>query len=326
MIYASITSAEYHLPEKLLSNDELAKLFPEWPATKIEEKLGIVSRAIAADDEFSSDLAVKAAEKLFASGVCSPSEIDFVLLCTQTPDYLLPPSACLIQKRLGIPKTAGALDFNLGCSGYIYGLGLAKGLIETRQARNLLLLTGETYSKLLAPGDKSTRTLFGDAGTATLITGRESEKEALGPFTYGTDGSGAEYLIVRGARRGPLSTFGDKKLCLEMNGGEIFTFSVREVSDAVGKLLQASQLHQDSIDLFIFHQANAYMLSFLKRKCCIPDDKFYIWYATVGNTVSNTIPIALHHALADGRIQPGMTVMLVGFGVGLSWGACIVRF
>ena len=323
---ASIKDTAYHLPEQVLTNAELAEFFPEWPAEKIREKLGVSQRRISACDEFSSDLAVKAAEKLFSQGHCKASEIDFVLFCTQTPDFLLPTSACLIQHRLGIPKSAGAMDFNLGCSGYIYGLGLAKGLIETGQATKLLLLTGETYSKLLRPDDKATRTLFGDAGTATLITSIDSDSESLGPFIYGTDGGGSEHLMVRHGgmrhRGSPLGNTGG----LYMNGGEIFTFSVREVSNSVENLMAKAGTTREAIDLFIFHQANAYMLEFLRKKCRIPEEKFYTWYATTGNTVSNTIPIALNHAIKDGKVKQGSTVMFVGFGVGLSWGACLARF
>lgn len=326
MLHASIKATEYYLPDSILTNDELATLFPEWPSEKIEEKLGIRTRHIAATDEFSSDLASKAAEKLFSTGACLATDIDFVLFCTQTPDYLLPTSACLIQQRLSIPRSAGALDLNLGCSGFVYGLGIAKGLIESGQAKNVMLLTGETYSKLLMPDDKSTRTLFGDAGSATLITAVNGGEERIGPFVYGTDGRGGDYLMVRnGGMRFPglpLSESGG--LC--MNGGEIFTFSVREVAAALEELLKRSDETRDSIDLFIFHQANGYMLEFLRKKCRIPEDKFFRWFESTGNTVSNTIPIALHHAFTTGKIRKGSRIMFVGFGVGLSWGACLVRF
>lgn len=326
MLSATITAVEYHLPDRLLSNDELAVQFPEWPAAKIEEKLGIVNRPIAADGECSSDLAVRAAEKLFSATNTSPSEIDYVLFCTQTPDYFLPTTACLIQNRLGIPKSAGALDFNLGCSGYVYGLGLAKGLIETGQARRLLLLTGETYSKLLSRDDKATRTLFGDAGSATLIEGREAHSQSIGPFVYGSDGGGSEHLILRHGAFRERSVLKGQPLLLCMNGGEIFAFGVREVANAVNKLLEQSGVSKGDVDLFVFHQANSYMLEFLRKKCDIPAERFYLHYANVGNTVSNSIPIAIHHALKDGAIKPGSKVMLVGFGVGLSWGSCFVEF
>lgn len=326
MLRATIKAAEYYLPKSTITNSELAALFPEWPPEKIEEKLGIITRHIAAPDEFSSDLAVKAAKKLFLAGTCAASDIDFLLFCTQTPDYLLPSSSCLIQDRLSIPTTAGALDFNLGCSGFVYGLGIAKGLIESGQANNVLLLTGETYSKLLMANDKSTRTLFGDAGAATLISSEKSDTENIGPFIYGTDGTGGDYLMVReGGMRFPgIPLTESSGLC--MKGGEIFTFSAREVATAVEELLRRTNQTRDTIDLFIFHQANAYMLEFLRKKCEIPEDKFFTWFATTGNTVSNTIPIALHHAMAAGKIQKGSRVMFVGFGVGLSWGACLAEF
>jgi 3-oxoacyl-[acyl-carrier-protein] synthase-3 len=323
---AIITGIEYHLPEQVVTNKDLELLFPEWPAQKIEEKLGIVERRIAADNETSGDLAAAAAEKLFAKKVCSREEIDYLIFCTQTPDYLLPTTACILQARLKLPSKCGAMDFNLGCSGYVYGLGLAKGLIETGQARNVLFLTGETYSKLMRPDDKSTRTLFGDAGAATLLQGQNDCEACIGPFIYGTDGSGAEDLIVRngGLRHPGFPLQGSAGLCME--GTKIFNFSVREVAASLDALLQKSGYPLDEIDLFIFHQANGYMLEFLRRKCGIPETKFFRYFKGVGNTVSNTIPIALHHAISDGRVTNGSKVVLVGFGVGLSWASCVIRF
>ena len=169
---AQISAIEYYFPTNVVTNEDLARDFPEWTPAKILEKTGIAERRLAAADQCSSDLAVEAAEKLFQSGACQRSEVDYLLLCTQSPDYFLPSTACLLQDRLGIPQTAGALDFNLGCSGYVYGLGLAKGLIETGQARKIVLITAETYSKFMHPSDKSVRPLFGDAAAATLISAR----------------------------------------------------------------------------------------------------------------------------------------------------------
>ena len=171
-MHASISAIEYYLPEKTVSTEELAAEFPAWTVAKIDEKTGIRDRHIAATGECSSDLAVAAARKLFESGACQPGEIDFLLFCTQSPDHFLPTTACLIQDRLGIPTTAGALDFNLGCSGFVYGIGLAEGLISSGQASRVLLLTAETYSKFLSAGDRSVRTIFGDAGAATLLVAR----------------------------------------------------------------------------------------------------------------------------------------------------------
>lgn len=324
LMNAKISAVEYHLPERTVSNVELAALFPEWPAQKIEQKLGIVERRIAAETETSGDLAAMAAEKLFAATALQRDEVDYLILCTQTPDYLLPTTACILQDRLKLRTSCGAIDFNLGCSGYVYGLGLAKGLIETGQANKVLLLTGETYSKLMRPDDKSTRTLFGDAGAATLLEAGDGGAQ-IGPFVYGTDGSGASDLILRsGGSRFPGKPLQDGKgLC--MDGTQIFNFSIREVATSLQALMQKASCSLDDIDLFIFHQANGYMLEFLRRKCSIPSSKFYVHYKDIGNTVSNTIPIALHHAMKQGRVTKGTTVALVGFGVGLSWGACLVK-
>jgi 3-oxoacyl-[acyl-carrier-protein] synthase-3 len=340
---AQISAIEYYLPERVVTNEDLAASFPEWTPAKILAKTGIAERRLAAPEQCSSDLAVEAAQKLFQSGACQRSDVDYILLCTQSPDYFLPTTACLLQDRLEIPQTAGALDFNLGCSGFVYGLGLAKGLIETGQARNILFITAETYSKFMHASDQSTRPIFGDAAAATLVTAQYPSKrglnggdEGIGPFVFGTDGSGADNLIVRhggircsaldreniGAEQ-PLSPFAG---ALHMNGPEIFNFTLRVVPDAVSRLLALGRKEIGDIDLFVFHQANQFMLDHLRRKLAIPQERFYIALRHCGNTVSSTIPIALQCAAAEGRLQPGHLVMLVGFGVGYSWGAPLIRW
>src|SRR3974390_2465738 len=187
-MHGCISAIEYFLPEKTVSTADLSAEFPDWSVEKIDSKTGIRDRHVVAADECSSDLAFAAAQELFQSGACRPEQMDFVLLCTQSPDYFLPTTACLLQDRLGIPTTAGALDFNLGCSGYVYGLGLAEGLISTGQASSVLLITAETYSKFIHPKDKSVRTIFGDAAAVTLLKAADSQTPSLGPFVYGTDG------------------------------------------------------------------------------------------------------------------------------------------
>jgi len=330
---AAIRSA---LPEAVLDNEQLASEYEGWSAAKIYAKTGIRSRRIAARDECASDLAFRAAQTLIADERLDPASVDFLLYCTQTPDYILPTTACVLQHRLGLPVSCGALDFNLGCSGYIYGLGLAKALIESGQALTLLLLTADTYSKLLNPADKSVRTLFGDGATATLIVAREQET-LVGPFVYGTDGAGAENLIVpTGGRRRPVvaqaellpDDSGNARTVndLYMNGAEIFNFTLRTVPTAVEQLLVKAGIAQEAVDLFVFHQANSFMLDHLRRKLRIPAAKFVIAMEQVGNTVSSSIPIALQQALEQGQLTPGALVMLVGFGVGYSWGATLIRW
>lgn len=332
---ASLAAIEFHIPEKVLANEELSRLSDLWTPEKIQAKTGITQRRIAREDECSSDLAVAAAQKLFASGACRPDEIDFLLLCTQSPDYLLPTTACIVQHRLGLTNAVGALDFNLGCSGYVYGLGLAKGLIETGQARNILLITAETYTKFIRDEDLNVRTLFGDGASASLITNVDApefktDEPAIGPMLYGTDGGGADNLIVR---ESALRIFNpddeteltDQRGRLYMNGPQIFTFTLKAVPQLVQSLLDKSGRTLEDVDLFVFHQANEYMLEHLRKKIGIPPERFYCAMSEYGNTVSSTIPIALKHAQADGILKPDQTVMLVGFGVGYSWGATFIR-
>ncbi len=335
---AFIKSIEYYLPEGVLTNEMFAAEFPDWTVEKIEAKTGISVRRIAAKDECASDLGVRAADKIFASGVCNRNDIDYLLFCSQSPDYFLPTTACLLQDRLGLNTKCGAVDFNLGCSGYIYGLGLAKGLVESGQAKNVLLITAETYSKHIHPGDKSVRTLFGDAAAATLIQVSSVPEQQIGPFVYGTDGRGGKNLMVptgglRNIRTEESAKVKDDEHSnlrsqdnLYMNGPEIFTFTLLAVPSAVKDILAISGKSMEEIDLFVFHQANKFMLEHLRKKIKIPEDKFFMSFKNYGNTVSSTIPIALKDAQSEGKLKSGNLVMLVGFGVGYSWGATLIRW
>jgi 3-oxoacyl-[acyl-carrier-protein] synthase-3 len=335
---AFIRAIEVYLPQTVLSNDQLSLEFSGWSAARIGEKTGITERHIAAPDEFASDLGAAAVQRLFASGACRPSEIDFLLYCTQSPDYYLPTTACLLQERLSIPTSAGALDFNLGSSGYVYGLGLAKGLIETGQARSILLVTADCYSKFLHPQDRSVRILFGDGAAASLIQGVEAHEDYLGPFVYGTDGTGAANLIVpSGGLRQPIrgsavDLFQDENGNLRtpdslyMNGAEIFSFTLSAVPRLVRQALERASLSIDAVDLFVFHQANRFMLEHLRRKLDIPIEKFVFALEKVGNTASSTIPIALRQAQEAQRLHPGQKILLVGFGGGYSWGATFLHW
>jgi len=330
-----IKSISVYLPENKLTNDDLNRQFPTWDAQKISNKTGITERRIARKDEFVSDMAVKAGNKLFTEFSVSKDSIDFILLCTQNPDYFLPTTACIVQDRLGISKNCGALDFNLGCSGFVYGLALAKGLLISGSAKNILLITSEVYSKQMNINDKSNRSIFGDAATASLIS-VENEGQSFGDFIFGTDGSGFDNLIVRnGAMRHPeLDTkdefdgedFVKNDSNLYMNGQEIFKFCTREIPKLVNNTLFKNNLDMDQIDLFVFHQANKYMLDYLKRKLNIPDEKFFLFFENIGNTVSSTIPIALKSAMENNKIKKGSKVLIAGFGVGYSMSATVLIF
>ncbi|MDY0218467.1 MAG: ketoacyl-ACP synthase III [Candidatus Cloacimonas acidaminovorans] len=318
---ARIKQVEYYLPEGILTNEELEKAYPEWSAAKLEKKVGIKQRHIAGSEETSLDLANNAAKKIFEKE--DKDLIDFVLFCTQSPDYLLPTSACLLQARLGLKKEIGALDFNLGCSGYVYGLAIAKGLINSGICKNVLLLTGETYSKFIAEDDISNRSIFGDAGTATIIT--YSDENMLGEFVFGTDGNGAENLIVKGfSARNSYILKDQEKPTLYMNGPEIFNFTIETIPPLLQNVIVKNNLQLTDIDYFILHQANKYILEFLISEIGLENSKCHIDMLNYGNTVSNTIPIALKDSLDQSKINNGDKVLLAGFGVGYSWGSTII--
>jgi len=330
-VEAYIKAISYYLPEKIVTNEDLVKEFPEWTVEKVAGKVGVRQRHVVSENETASDMAIKASEKLFAEQNIDRSTIDFVLFCTQSPDYFLPTSACLIQNRLGLSTSCGALDFNLGCSGFVYGLSLAKGLIAGGIAKNILLLTAETYSKYIHPKDKGNRTIFGDASAATLIS--TDGFASIENFCLGTDGRGAENLIVRnGGMRQP-DTLGDLAFdesgnltssdYLYMNGGEIFNFTAEAVPVLVDQVLEKNHLTKEDIQLFVFHQANKYMMNYLRKLIEIESDKFYFFLENVGNTVSSTIPIALCEAQKEGKLKGN--ILIAGFGVGYSWGATILK-
>ena len=334
MKQAYIKAISYYLPERVVTNEELVKEFPEWSVDKVAQKVGVDSRHLAAENETAGDMAEKAARRLFEEYNIDPKSIDFLMLCTQSPDYFLPSTACVLQNKLGIPTTAGAFDYNLGCSGCIYGMAMAKGLIAAGIAKNILLLTAEAYNKYLHPEDKSNRSIFGDGAAACLIS-IEGFAE-IGELVLGTDGAGAENLIVKtGAARCKQTTgLSDEDSeghirrddYLYMNGGAIFNFTLEAVPAMMDQLLGKSGLTKEEIDYYVFHQANKFMLSTIRKVCMLPKDKFYIDLANVGNTVSSTIMIGLKENLNNGTIKPGMKVMCCGFGVGLSWGGAILSF
>jgi len=339
MFRSRIVDIASYLPKKILHNDDLTKIYPGWSSEKIYQKTGIIERRIALDDETAADLAFKAARNLFEKNTVTPGDIDFVILCTQTPDYFLPTTACLLQYRLGIPNTAGAFDINLGCSGFVYGLSVAKGLIETGSARRVLFLTADTYSKFIHPMDKSVRTLFGDGATATLIAASdETDKEFIGPFVFGTDGNGANNIIVKtgGFRSARSENTGKEEVDdsgnvrsqdnLYMNGSEVIAFTLSSVPKAINDLLKKCGCALDDFDYIVLHQANQFILDALRKKLNLPEEKFPIFVEMCGNTVSSSIPITLESMLNKSCLKRGNKLLLLGFGVGYSWAATVVKF
>lgn len=327
---AIITAIEYVYPNTKVSNEDLIKRFPDYDFAKFEEKVGIKNRYWVNDDETALDLAISASEKLFQR--IDKNEIDYILYCTQSPEYFLPTTACILQNKLGLRKNIGALDFNLGCSGFTYGVNLAKGLIAMGQVKNVLLITAETYSKYLHPKDRSNRAIFGDAAAATLIS--FSDEEGVGEFLFGTDGSGFDKLIVKnGCARFPVDqnadeiNYGTNNIYtdnhLYMDGPEVFNFTSEVIPNFTKEILVENQTEIAAIDQFVFHQANAFMLNFMRKRLKIAPENFYVDLEDGGNTVSCTIPIALKKY--SQTINQSQNIILVGFGVGLSWSGGLIK-
>lgn len=322
MLKAGIGGIAYYLPPTIETNEYLVEnMGLEWTAEDIYKKTGIKQRHISAD-KCASDLGYEAAIKLFDQNEGLKERIDYVLFVSQSHDYVLPATACLLQERLGLTKDCGAVDINQGCSGFIYGLSIAKGLIESGVVANILLITAETYTKYIDPMDKSTRTIFGDGAAATWIRAFDSEYDKLSGFVLGTNGKGKENLIVHnsGARKEEVANNN-----LFMDGPEIFQFTLMAVPKMVKRILQKENMDLDDVDYFVFHQANAFILNHLRNKLKISSERFCVDMEDTGNTVSPSIPIALSRAMERGNIRKGMKVMLAGFGVGYSWGGCVIE-
>ncbi len=312
-----ISRIEYYLPDKVVTNEDLAGENPEWDFNLIEPKTGILTRHIAGEKEHASDLAVCAAEKLFENNNIDRNSIDALLLCTQSPDCPLPTTACVIQDRLKLPVSTAAFDFNLGCSGYIYGLAIGSSMIEAGISEKVLLLCAETYSKYIAGTDRTSRTVFGDGAAATIIE-RSTDNKSVGPFILRTDGTGKNKIIVSG------NDCAKHNLCLD--GPGVFMFTMKRVPECVKELLVKAGKTINDVDMFIFHQASKYVIDNIVRILSLDESRVFRGFENIGNTVSASVPIALKQADEQKLLKEGDLIMLVGFGVGLSWGACFVRW
>ena len=328
---AFLKAISYYQPEKVVTNSELESLFGDESTTL--KAMGVESRTWASEDETAGDMAVCAAKRMFAEYSISPESIDFVIFCSQCMDYFLPSTSCIIQTRLGIPTTAGAFGMDLGCSGYVYGLAMANSLVDSGTASNVLLLTADTLTKFIHSEDKNLM-LFGDAAAASLVS--KTGFAQIGKFDFGTDGSGAESLIVRnGASRhfeknGKVWSDDAGNVHRDdnffMDGEAIFNFTVEKVPLLIENCLQSNNLGKDDIGYYVFHQANKYMLNTLRKLNMIPKEQFFMDISDTGNTSSSTVPVGIVKSIRNNSIHEGMNVMLAGFGVGLSWASTILKF
>lgn len=302
--------------------------------SKIERASGIYERRISAADECASDLAVNAAQNLISASGIDKSSIDLLVFATQTPDYLIPTTACIIQERLGLGNSVAAFDINLGCSQYPYAIAVASSWIKCGLAKKALVLTGDTVSKLVNPMDRSAVSIFSDGASATLL--EASIADSFLGFDFGTDGSGFSDLICPASAmrippnpsrianpddNGNMRSDSD----IYVNGIKIFSFSYKVAAQSVERLLQKSGLSTDDIDLFLFHQAGEKIVKSSADRIGIAPEKLYVNYPKFGNCGGSSVPIALAQAAEEGRLKAGMKVVLCAFGAGLSWGSALVE-
>lgn len=325
-MFAKIRAISSFLPETVEKNSDLVD-------DRFMKKLGITERRIASEEESAGDLAFHAAEKLFAEYPIDRHETDFILLCTQHPDYQMPHTSAHIQHRLGLSKNVGTMDISLGCSGYVYGLAAAKGFIEAGMAKKILFLTSSVYSKYINKKDVAIRPLFGDGATATWIEADSSE--GLRAFVFGSDGARFDklYIPVGGSRLMPRDNpevfeYDEHKNYhsnyeVHMDGSAIALFTLREVPSLVDAVLNSAKLSRKNLDYCVFHQANKMMLEYLREKSNLTDVPFFNDIEFGGNLVSGTIPYAIEQILKFPNLPSLKNVLLAGFGVGLSWAGCI---
>lgn len=317
----AIKAIEYYLPDKVEDNDDLLMDIPGMNTTKMFGKTGILTRRLAEKNQCASDLGIKAAEKLLKKSRFDRRKIDVLIFCTQSPDYFLPTTACIMQDKLKLGTSTASFDINLGCSGYIYGLAVGSSLIESGLYSNVLLVCADTYTKYISKTDKTCRPIFGDAGSATLLQ-KSGKKNGMGPFILGSDGSGAGNLIVSGgAARNK-----DEKAIIKMDGAKVFMFSISQVPQCIKELLFLAGKGLEDVDHFFLHQASKVVLDNIARRLAIPDKKMFRGCERIGNTVSASIPISLKQAICQKKLHKGDRIMLVGFGVGYSWGACLIQW
>lgn len=324
----------YHLSSIEVSNEDLVKEFSDFSAEKIYKNVGIKKRYVTTDDVIGSDLAYAAAQKLFSESNLKKEEVEFILFCTEGLDYIAPMTACLLQDRLKLNNNIGALDLPSGCSGFTNAIGMAKAIIDSGQANNVLLLFGDTPGLVSHPKDFVLRSLFSDAGAAVWL--EKSKINQVGKVVYGVDGSGAKHLFVDQSclRNPPTKEWLDNNVDaggmprgqMKMNGLEVFTFSIKKVPILVEDILMQNDLKMADIDLFVFHQASKIILKSIQRKLKIPDGKMAYYIENNGNTVSVSIPLALKEAEKEKRIRKGSKVLIAGFGIGFSWSGTILTY
>ena len=321
----SITGLGWHVPERVITNDELSELVDtsdEW----IVERTGIRERRVAAPDEAMTDLAMPAARQALAAAGAEPGELDLIIVATVTPDTMFPTTSALMADALGAPEAA-AYDLLAGCTGFMYALAQAYGMVAAGLSKKALVVGGDVLSKVVDWRDRSTCVLFGDGAGAVVL--EHVESGGFRGFELGADGGGGIHLhLPAGGSRLPASaaTVAADQHFVQMNGREVFKFATRVLVSSAERVLEACELTIEDVDVYVPHQANVRIIDHAVRKLGVPPERVVINVDRYGNTSSGSIPLALADAAADGRLRPGQVVLMTGMGAGLTWGSGVIEW
>lgn len=306
------------VPDRIIKNEDYTEVFGAESVQKFINMTGVLTRYVAFDEQCTSDLCYVAATKLMEKLNWEPSSIDALILVTQTPDYAVPASACVLQHRLGLSEDCAAFDVNLGCSGYVYGVWLTATMISTQGFNRVLLLVGDTSNFGINQSDSATAMIFGDGGTATAL--EKSEGKEIKYF-LNTKGSRFKSIIVPAGHARTRSKMDAEASCeLAMNGSEVFSFTITDVPRTIKSFMSKYDIDKDAVDMYVFHQANLFILKHLAKKLNIPMEKVPVSIDRYGNTSGESIPLTLVDALGTEESNEPIKLLLCGFGVGLSWG------
>lgn len=333
---ARISRIEYALPDRVVTNADLQRENPDWRMDKVFAKTGVEERRFAAKDELASDLAFHAATKLLEGR--DRAKVDGLIFCTQSADQIMPHNAALLHARLDLPKSVAAFDITLACSGFVYGLALAKSMVHSLCLRKVVVVCGDTYSRYMHPKDRSTIGLIGD-GVAAILVEPSNEASGILDFDLGSDGkTGADkFMIKAGGLRVPRTdaTRADKRditgnvrsdETISMDGNAILAFAKREIEPSIRLILGRRGLAISDLKLVLFHQASLFTLETLNKQLGLAPRQTFSNIARIGNTVSASLPILLKDAETAGRLERGDLIMVAGYGVGFSWGSCLLKW
>jgi 3-oxoacyl-[acyl-carrier-protein] synthase-3 len=334
---AKIKNIYFHLPKRLVTNEDLMQENPMWDLTSVVKKTGVEQRYFAEENETALDISIGACKKFFKESGIEPHQIDCILYCSQTHDFVMPGNSALLHRHFDFRKNIMAFDITLACSGYVYAITIAKSLIASSVVRNVMIVTADTYSKLVHRRDRSTRSLFGDAASVTYMVPCNDEQGVVAQ-SLATEGKYyKKFYVPAGGFRTPKSASTSQAYIdnagnmrsdedILMDGMGIWNFIRSKVPEHILNFLDGQSLSIKDIDLCVFHQASSLTLDSLQKTLKIPDEKMFRNIHKYGNTVSSSIPIALSEAIEEGLIMKGNLVLVSGFGVGLSYGSALIQF